>query len=76
MGECRQAVYTQKGHHLAERRAGCSIWFELALVELVDGRRGRDGLQAVFVIAAIHHPDQLDQEGIKLELIVAAIGAD
>jgi len=74
--KCRQSVYSKKSHHLAQSGPGRTIWIKLTFVKFLDWSCGGDSLQAVFVIAAVNYPNELDKEGIELELIIAAVSTN
>jgi hypothetical protein len=74
--ELGQLPHPQVGHHPAQGRAGGAAGVELGVAEGRDPGRGRDRLQAVFVVVRVHHPHQLHQEGVELDAGVAAVRAD
>ena len=54
----------------------CSAPVEVTLGQLGEVGRGRDYLKTVLVVAGVDDPDELGHEGVELDAVVAAIGAD
>lgn len=76
MRQLRKGACAQRRHHLAKWRAGRAVRMELPFFQLLNGRCRRESFQAVFVVAGINHANELNQEWIKTELVISAIGSN
>ena len=74
--QSRQVADPQVDHHLPKRRAGNAVIAELGATQLEDVGAGGDGLDTVGVVVGVDHSDDLNQERIEPDLVVAAISCD
>jgi hypothetical protein len=63
-------------HQTAQGSGAPTVFVELSSGEGSNVARWGDHLQAELILARIDHPDKLDQEGVKLDPVIPAIGGD